>query len=67
MNVICTLKLYCSKIRSFAELQVLGMGHMWKGGDVSRYAGGGQKILLLRDALEEFKENANLVIMFVDW
>lgn len=48
------------------QVKVLGMGHMWKGGDVSRYAGGGQKILLLRDALEEFKENANLVIMFVD-
>jgi len=43
------------------------MGQTWKGGDVARYTGGGQKIVLLKEALEEYKDQANLVVLFVDW
>lgn len=48
------------------NVKVLGMGQTWKGGDVARYTGGGQKIVLLKEALEEYKDQANLVVLFVD-
>ncbi|XP_070560691.1 procollagen-lysine,2-oxoglutarate 5-dioxygenase 1-like [Ptychodera flava] len=47
-------------------LHVLGMGEEWRGGDVRRYAGGGQKVRFLKDAMEKYKDNKDLVIMFVD-
>ena len=42
------------------------MGRKWEGGDVARFPGGGQKILLLRDAIEKLKDRDDLVVMFVD-
>lgn len=42
------------------------MGQKWEGGDIVRYAGGGQKVNLLKDAMEEFKDKKELVVMFVD-
>jgi len=42
------------------------MGQKWEGGDVARNPGGGQKIRLLREAMEEFKNNEYLLIVFVD-
>jgi hypothetical protein len=45
------------------------MGQKWEGGDIVRYAGGGQKVNLLKHGLEEVMKNDNrkdLVVMFVD-
>lgn len=45
---------------------MFGLGEVWDGGDVKMYAGGGQKVNLLRKGLEEYKDRSDLVIMFVD-
>ena len=42
------------------------MGQDWKGGDVVRYPGGGQKVNLLKPVVEQWKDEKNTVIMFVD-
>ena len=42
------------------------MGRKWEGGDVARYAGGGQKVRLLKQALEPLKDKDKLIVMFVD-
>ena len=42
------------------------MGEQWRGGDVVRYPGGGQKVNLLRPVLEQWKNQHSTVIMFVD-
>ncbi|KAA3673799.1 uncharacterized protein DEA37_0008586, partial [Paragonimus westermani] len=34
------------------DVKVLGLGTSWKGGDVSKFVGGGQKVKLLREELE---------------
>ena len=41
------------------------MGEQWLGGDMTS-VGGGQKVILLRKALEKYQKDENLVIMFVD-
>ena len=46
--------------------QVVGMGEQWRGGDVVRYPGGGQKVNLLRPVLEQWKNQHSTVVMFVD-
>nr|XP_006811878.1 PREDICTED: procollagen-lysine,2-oxoglutarate 5-dioxygenase 1-like [Saccoglossus kowalevskii] len=46
-------------------LQVLGLGVEWQGGDMNNI-GGGQKVRLLKDGLEKYKDEKDLVIMFVD-
>ncbi|ESO01390.1 hypothetical protein HELRODRAFT_185714 [Helobdella robusta] len=48
------------------NVKVLGLGEKWNGGDVARGVGGGQKVRLLREALEQHKYSGNLVIMFLD-
>ncbi|KAK6177441.1 hypothetical protein SNE40_015540 [Patella caerulea] len=48
------------------NVKVLGLGKQWRGGDVANYAGGGQKVNILRDGLEEFKDLDDLIVMFVD-
>lgn len=45
---------------------ILGYGSSWSGGDVSRGPGGGQKIVLLRDALKRFKDDNDLIVLFTD-
>lgn len=42
------------------------MGVAWNGGDVLRYPGGGHKINLLRPVVEKWKNEKDLVVMFVD-
>ena len=42
------------------------MGEEWTGGDVLKFPGGAQKIILLRRALEALKEQPDRVVMFVD-
>lgn len=49
-----------------APLQVLGMGEAWKGGDVGHSIGGGQKVRLLKEAMEALADQENLVVLFVD-
>ena len=41
------------------------MGQKWKGGDM-QYPGGGFKINLLRQGLEKYKDDTELVILVVD-
>ncbi|XP_050952785.1 multifunctional procollagen lysine hydroxylase and glycosyltransferase LH3 [Labeo rohita] len=54
-------------IRQFNyTVQVLGLGEEWKGGDVARTVGGGQKVRWLKKELEKHKDKRNTVIMFVD-
>ncbi|XP_023821824.1 procollagen-lysine,2-oxoglutarate 5-dioxygenase 3 isoform X4 [Oryzias latipes] len=48
------------------KVQVLGLGEDWRGGDVARTVGGGQKVRWLKKELLKHSEEAELVIMFVD-
>uniref|UniRef100_A0A8C6WIG6 procollagen-lysine 5-dioxygenase n=1 Tax=Neogobius melanostomus TaxID=47308 RepID=A0A8C6WIG6_9GOBI len=43
-----------------------GNGESWKGGDVGRSIGGGQKVRLLKEAMEELADQEDLVILTVD-
>jgi len=45
---------------------VIGLDGKWEGGDIARYPGGGQKVNLLRDAIEQYKDDPKQVILFVD-
>ncbi|TRY58499.1 hypothetical protein DNTS_004915 [Danionella cerebrum] len=45
---------------------VLGMGENWKGGDVGYSIGGGQKVRLLKKAMEALADQEDLVVLFVD-
>ncbi|XP_041842108.1 multifunctional procollagen lysine hydroxylase and glycosyltransferase LH3 isoform X2 [Melanotaenia boesemani] len=47
-------------------VKVLGLGEDWKGGDVARTVGGGQKVRWLKKELLKHSDNKDLVIMFVD-
>lgn len=47
-------------------IQVLGLGEEWKGGDVARTVGGGQKVRWLKKELLKHSEEKDMVIMFVD-
>uniref|UniRef100_UPI00358F0521 multifunctional procollagen lysine hydroxylase and glycosyltransferase LH3-like n=1 Tax=Myxine glutinosa TaxID=7769 RepID=UPI00358F0521 len=47
-------------------IKVLGMEEMWKGGDVLRTLGGGQKVRLLRKEMERIGPKDDLIILFVD-
>ncbi|XP_073976673.1 procollagen lysyl hydroxylase [Rhodnius prolixus] len=46
-------------------VEVLGMHEKWEGGNMN-YRGGGHKVNLLRRALEPYKDNANMKVMFTD-
>ncbi|XP_056306418.1 procollagen-lysine,2-oxoglutarate 5-dioxygenase 2 isoform X2 [Danio aesculapii] len=48
------------------NVKVLGMGEEWKGGDVGRSIGGGQKVRLLKEAMESLDQQEDLVVLFVD-
>uniref|UniRef100_A0A4W6EAH6 procollagen-lysine 5-dioxygenase n=1 Tax=Lates calcarifer TaxID=8187 RepID=A0A4W6EAH6_LATCA len=47
-------------------VKVLGLGEEWKGGDVARTVGGGQKVRWLKKELLKHSEKKDMVIMFVD-
>ncbi|XP_075941173.1 multifunctional procollagen lysine hydroxylase and glycosyltransferase LH3 [Anarhichas minor] len=47
-------------------VKVLGLGEQWKGGDVARTVGGGQKVRWLKAELLKHSDNKDLVVMFVD-
>lgn len=42
------------------------MGEKWKGGDVGHSIGGGQKVRLLKKAMEALADQEDLVILSVD-
>lgn len=46
-------------------LKVIGRGEKWMGGDYMGAPGGGQKVRLLKEALEEVKDQEK-VILFID-
>eukprot|EP00062_Callorhinchus_milii_P012786 gi/632960169/ref/XP_007896041.1/ PREDICTED: procollagen-lysine,2-oxoglutarate 5-dioxygenase 1 isoform X2 [Callorhinchus milii] len=47
-------------------IKVFGLGEEWKGGDVKRTVGGGQKVRILKPALKPYATREDLVILFVD-
>lgn len=49
------------------DVEVLGRGERWNGGDMN-YAGGGQKINLLKKKLEDMmkKGDKDKIVMFTD-
>ncbi|XP_037566970.1 procollagen-lysine,2-oxoglutarate 5-dioxygenase isoform X1 [Dermacentor silvarum] len=46
--------------------KILGMHEEWLGGDMAKGMGGGYKVRLLKKALEDYKDDASTLIMFVD-
>ena len=42
------------------------MHQQWKGGDILHHPGGGLKVNLLKEAVKEYKDDKDLVIMFTD-
>ncbi|XP_030631845.1 multifunctional procollagen lysine hydroxylase and glycosyltransferase LH3 [Chanos chanos] len=47
-------------------VKVLGLGEEWKGGDVAKTVGGGQKVRWLKKELQKHKDEKDKVILFVD-
>lgn len=47
-------------------LQTLGLGQEWRGGDVARTVGGGQKVRWLKKEMEKYASQEDMIIMFVD-
>ncbi|VDM96070.1 unnamed protein product [Thelazia callipaeda] len=48
------------------KLEVFGLGEEWRGGDVTKEMGGGQKVRILRKSLDKYKDQDDIVILFVD-
>lgn len=42
------------------------MGLRWTGGEVINGPGGGFKVNILKEALEDFKHMTNLIVLFLD-
>ena len=61
---------YMRYIRSLAEYnytyETYGMGNEWRGGNVKRNTGGGQKINILLQELAKYRYDENLIIVFTD-
>ncbi|XP_053715986.1 multifunctional procollagen lysine hydroxylase and glycosyltransferase LH3 [Synchiropus splendidus] len=47
-------------------VKVLGLGEDWKGGDIARTVGGGQKVRWLKKELLKHADKEDLLILFVD-
>lgn len=47
-------------------VKVLGLGEEWRGGDVAKTVGGGQKVRWLKKELLKHKDDIDKVILFVD-
>lgn len=48
------------------NLRTLGLGKSWKGGNMSDGPGGGYKINLLREALEDYRNDEKKIVLFTD-
>lgn len=51
----------------FVFFQVLGKGEEWKGGELPNSIGGGQKVRLLKEGIESYADQEDLVVLFVEW
>ncbi|XP_043539575.1 multifunctional procollagen lysine hydroxylase and glycosyltransferase LH3-like, partial [Chiloscyllium plagiosum] len=47
-------------------VKTLGLGQEWKGGDVTRTVGGGQKVRWLQKEMAKHEAQEDLIVMFVD-
>ncbi|XP_077171916.1 multifunctional procollagen lysine hydroxylase and glycosyltransferase LH3 [Paroedura picta] len=47
-------------------VKTLGLGEDWKGGDVARTVGGGQKVRWLKAEMQKHATEEDLIVMFVD-
>uniref|UniRef100_A0A2K6CTZ6 procollagen-lysine 5-dioxygenase n=1 Tax=Macaca nemestrina TaxID=9545 RepID=A0A2K6CTZ6_MACNE len=47
-------------------VRTLGLGEEWRGGDVARTVGGGQKVRWLKKEMEKYADREDTIIMFVD-
>lgn len=47
-------------------VRTLGLGQEWRGGDVARTVGGGQKVRWLKKEMEKYADQEDMLIMFVD-
>lgn len=47
-------------------VRTLGLGQEWRGGDVARTVGGGQKVRWLKKEMEKYASQEDMIIMFVD-
>ncbi|KAG9269442.1 procollagen-lysine,2-oxoglutarate 5-dioxygenase 3-like [Astyanax mexicanus] len=47
-------------------VKVLGLGEEWRGGDVAKTVGGGQKVRWLKKEMQKHKDKQNTIILFVD-
>lgn len=47
-------------------VKVLGLGEEWRGGDVARTVGGGQKVRWLKKEMQKHKDDQKKVVLFVD-
>uniref|UniRef100_A0A8C5UIY0 PLOD1-3-like GT domain-containing protein n=1 Tax=Malurus cyaneus samueli TaxID=2593467 RepID=A0A8C5UIY0_9PASS len=45
---------------------VLGKGEEWKGGELPNSIGGGQKVRLLKEGIESYADQEDLVVLFVE-
>ncbi|CAH8460793.1 unnamed protein product [Dicrocoelium dendriticum] len=52
--------------RYLFDVKVLGLGTVWSGGDMAKFAGGGQKVRMLRNYLDTLDEKDDSLILFVD-
>lgn len=60
-------KRFMRSVRMFdLDVEVVGMHVAWRGGDVVRFPGGGHKVNMLRPVIDQWKNEENLVVMFVD-
>ncbi|RWS03079.1 Procollagen-lysine:2-oxoglutarate 5-dioxygenase 3-like protein, partial [Dinothrombium tinctorium] len=48
------------------NLEVIGLNEVWKGGNVDTEPGGGFKVNLFRNTLKKYKDNDNIIVLFVD-
>lgn len=58
--------IHVTSVCLFVCVQVLGLGEEWKGGDVARTVGGGQKVRWLKNELQKHASKEELIILFVD-
>lgn len=53
------------KLQTYLQVETLGMHQEWLGGRMDSY-GGGYKINLLRQAIEQFRNDDKKIILFTD-
>lgn len=46
--------------------EILGMNEEWRGGDMERDPGGGQKVNIIKKGIEKYKDDEDLIVVFTD-